>query len=120
MPILIPFDPKKHKAIDLPGGSKATEYTATAEAPDGGAWNIPQIWFNSKTGEPKLLTGDAAWNAAKDYEDSSGRKFPRFTSISVAEKAAAGRSDKGGASEKALASGGMRPKARPKRMLKLK
>ena len=97
MPSLIPFDPEKHKAIDLPGGRQATEYTATAEAPGGGAWNIPQIWFNNKTGEPKLLTGDAAWNASKDYEDSTGRRFPRFPSISAAEKAAAGKSKAGGA-----------------------
>lgn len=97
MPDLIPFDPKKHKAIELPGGRKATEYTSTAEAPGGGAWNIPQIWFNKKTGEPKLLTGDAAWNASKDYEDSTGDRFPRFPSISAAEKAAAGKSKAGGA-----------------------
>ena len=111
MPDLIPFDPKKHKAIELPGGRPATEFTATEEAPGGGAWNIPQIWFNSKTGEPKLLTGDAAWNAAKDYEDSSGKKFPRFTSISVAEKAAAKKSKSGGAL-------GIKPK--PKKLLNMK
>ena len=97
-----PFDPTKHKPIDLPGGRKATEYLASEQSPEGKAWNIPQIWFDVKTGEPKYFTGDKAWNAAKEYEDTTGKKFPRFTNIDSAVNAARNRSAEGGASKKSL------------------
>ena len=97
-----PFDPDKHNAVDLPGGRKATEYLASEESPEGGAWNIPQIWFNAKTGEAKFFTIDDAWNAAQDYEKRTGNKFPRYNSISDAVSAAKKRSDSGGASKKSL------------------
>ena len=101
---LIPFNPKIHKPIDLVGGRKATEYLASERSPEGGAWNIPQIWFNSDTGKPSYLSGDKAWNEAKNYEDRTGKKFPRFKDISAAVEAAKARSRKGGASKKSLIS----------------
>lgn len=101
---LIPFDPKKHKAIKLPGGGGATEYLASERSPEGGAWNIPTIWFDSETDKPKLLTGDKAWNAAASYEERTSKKFPRFKSISEAVDAAEKRSKAGGATNKSLIS----------------
>jgi len=99
-----PFNPKKHKAIDLPGGGKATEYLASERSPEGGAWNIPQIWFNVDTGEPSFFKGDRAWDAAKAYEDRTGKKFPRYDSIGDAVSAAKKRSSGGGASKIGLTS----------------
>jgi len=112
---LIPFDPKVHKPIDLPGGKKATEYLASERSPDGGAWNIPTIWFDKKTGKPRFLSGDKAWNAAKSYEDDTGRKFPRFDDLDAAVTAAQSRSKAGGASKGSLS---MTPKR--KKLLNLK
>lgn len=97
-----PFDPSKHTAADLPGGRKATEYLASEESPEGKAWNIPQIWFNTETGEAKFFSSDKAWNTARDYEKKTGKKFPRYDSITDAVSAAKKRSDSGGASKKSL------------------
>jgi hypothetical protein len=101
---LIPFDPKKHKPIRLPDGRRATEYLASETSPEGGAWNIPTIWFDSETGKPSFLTGDKAWNMAASYEERTGKKFPRFKSISEAVDAAKKRSSRGGATNKSLIS----------------
>tara|TARA_R110000782_G_scaffold87942_1_gene170011 strand:- start:507 stop:833 length:327 start_codon:yes stop_codon:yes gene_type:complete len=103
-----PFDPKKHKPIDLPGGQRATEYLASEESPEGQAWNIPQVWFNVETGEPNFFKGDQAWNAAKNYEDKTGKKFPRYESISKAVEAAKDRSSSGGATKSSLMNRGGR------------
>ena len=97
-----PFDPSKHTAVDLPGGRKATEYLASEQSPEGKAWNIPQIWFNTETGEAKFFASDKAWNTAQDYEKRTGNKFPRYDSISDAVSAAEKRSDSGVASRKSL------------------
>lgn len=99
---LIPFDPSKHKKISLPGGRYATEYLASETSPEGGAWNIPQIWFDSETGKPQFLSGEKAWNEAASYEERTGKKFPRFSSIDEAVEAAKKRSKAGGASKKSL------------------
>ena len=120
MPNLVPFDPKKHKPVETVGGSKATEYLASERSPEGRAWNIPQIWFEEKTGKARFLSGDRAWNAAEDYEKSTGRKFPRYDTIKDAVSAAKARSKGGGASKNPLAITGMRPKPRPKRLLNVK
>tara|TARA_R110000787_G_scaffold1978_1_gene8245 strand:+ start:813 stop:1166 length:354 start_codon:yes stop_codon:yes gene_type:complete len=115
MPQLIPFDPKRHKPIELPGGRRATEYLASEGSPEGKAWNIPQIWFDSETGDPKFLQGDRAWDAAKSYEDSTGLKFPRFETLGAAVEAAKSRSKAGGSSKQSLA---IKPKT--KTLLNLK
>lgn len=99
---LEPFNPKKHKPIDTIGNMKSTEYLASEQSPEGGAWNIPNIWFDSKTGKPRLLTGDKAWNEAFSYEKRTGKKFPRFKSIKEAVDSAKSRSKQGGASKKSL------------------
>jgi len=116
---LEPFDPKKHKPISTVGNRYATEYLASENAPDNGAWNIPTIWFDTETKEPvflsetkeeinkdgtvtKYFSNDKAWNAAFEYEKETGKKFPRFKDIPSAVEAAEKRSNKGGASEKKL------------------
>jgi len=116
---LEPFDPKKHKPIPTVGNRYATEYLASENAPDNGAWNIPTIWFDTETKEPvflsetkeeinkdgtvtKYFSNDKAWNAAFEYEKETGKKFPRFKDIPSAVEAAEKRSNKGGASEKKL------------------
>ena len=103
MASLEPFDPKKHKPIDTVAGNKATEYTTTMESPDGKIWNIPQIWFDEKTKEPKYLAGDKAWDAAAKYEERTKKKFPRFDSLEEGDTAAQERSNAGGATDKPLA-----------------
>ena len=103
MASLEPFDPKKHKPIDTVDGNKATEYTTTMKSPDGKVWNIPQIWFDEKTKEPKYLAGDKAWDAAAKYEERTKKKFPRFNSIKEGDTAAQERSNAGGATDKSLA-----------------
>ena len=115
---LEPFDPKKHKPIDTVGGMKSTEYLASEESPEGTAWNIPTIWFDKKTKEPVLRTGDDAWNTALEYEEKTGKKFPRYKSIPEAVDAAKKRSSKGGATEKKLdmAEGGAVPMNNQMRM----
>lgn len=93
-----PFDPKKHKPIELPNGGMATEYTATERSPDGKWWNIPQIWFNP-AGNP---TYPARYqNIAEAYEKKKGEQvFQRFDSQEEAVSAAQGRSDSGGGTSK--------------------
>ena len=105
---LEPFDPKKHKPVDTAGGSKATEYLASENAPEGKGyfWNIPTIWFDSATGKPTYLKGDAAWDQALDYEKKTGQKFPRFKDKDAAINAAKERSSAGGASKRSLINSG--------------
>jgi len=99
---LEPFNPKKHKPIQTVGSNYATEYLASEISPEGTAWNIPTIWFNKETGEPTYLKGDKAWNTALEYENETGKRFPRFNSIEKAVKSAESRSKRGGASKNKL------------------
>jgi hypothetical protein len=105
---LEPFNSKKHKPVDTVGGSKATEYLASENAPEGKGyfWNIPTIWFDSATGKPTYLKGDAAWDQALDYEKKTGQKFPRFKDKDAAINAAKERSSAGGASKRSLINSG--------------
>jgi hypothetical protein len=100
---LIPFDSKKHKPVKTVGGGSSTEYLASEQSPEGTAWNIPTIWFDSATGKPKYLEGDKAWNEAESYEKRTGKKFPRYKTINDAVSAAKSRSKKGGATKGGLA-----------------
>lgn len=100
---LIPFDPDIHKPVYLDdSGIPSTEYLASETSPEGGAWNIPQIWFDSETGKHQLLVGDAAWEAAFMYEIRTGKSFPRFDNIPTAVFEAEKRSRAGGASKESL------------------
>jgi len=99
--LLEPFDPKKHTPQDVGLGGASTEYLATEYAPDGSVLNFPTIWWD-ESGSPKLFEGDKgvreALAQALMYEESMGRKFPRYTEPDVAVQAAKERSQSGGAS----------------------
>ena len=98
-----PFNPKKHKPIQTVGRNYATEYTTTAKAPDGGVFTFPQIWFDTEKGESKFFGKDKGRAKALEYEELTGKKFPRHDSFEEANKVAANRSRRGGASNKRLA-----------------
>lgn len=98
-----PFNPKKHKPIQTVGSGFATEYTTTAKAPGGGVFTFPQIWFDTKSGESRFFRRDKGRAKALEYEKLTGKQFPRHDSFEKANKAAAKRSGKGGASQKQLA-----------------
>jgi hypothetical protein len=110
---LEPFNPKKHKPIQTVGSNYATEYIASEISPEGTAWNIPLIWFNTETGSPTFLPLGKAWETAYEYENETGKKFPRFNkfknidkNLDEATKSAEKRSKKGGASKGKLAKKG--------------
>ena len=97
-----PFDPKKHKPIELPNGGSATEYTATIEI-DGKFVNVPQIWFQGN----KPLFFDSGLGRSLDimvssYERGTGKMFPRFDTEAKASDAARKRSAVGGATRSLL------------------
>ena len=92
-----PFNPKTDKPIELPGGGKATEYTATIEV-DGKFVNVPQIWFQN--GKPIFFDAKAGRRLdimVNRYEAATGKMFPRFNTEAEATKAARKRSTSGGA-----------------------
>ncbi|AUQ95942.1 hypothetical protein PhaeoP66_03200 [Phaeobacter inhibens] len=104
MPVgLRPYDPDAHAPRDLGFGGQSTEYLTTNDAPDGGAWNIPQVWWTG-AGAPVVLGPDQAQNTAIDYERVTGRKFPRFETPGAGSFAAMNRSAAGGAQTNPLAS----------------
>lgn len=93
---LVPFDPSRFQPRQNADGSVSTELTATEDAPDGGYWNIPTLWFDS-AGKPHELSVQEASNRAKAYEQQTGRRFPRYKSVQEGEAAATARSAAGGA-----------------------
>jgi hypothetical protein len=99
---LEPFDPKRHKPQDVGKGGLSTELLATEKAPDGKFWNIPTVWWD-KEGKPLVVDVEQAWELAREYEQKTGRRFPRFKSIDEGVKGAKKRSGAGGASQGSLA-----------------
>jgi hypothetical protein len=92
---LAPFNPDVNKPISLPGGSQATEYSATSLDPSSGKYVVhPQIWFSGQ--EPRYLEGENGLEAALIYELNGGAAFPRFDTAAAADAWASGRSDAGG------------------------
>ena len=104
---LEPFDPAKHSPADVGLGGKSTEYLMSEKSPDGMFWNIPSIWWGPN-GNAYLFKGrpDDAWEMAKNWEENTGEKFPRFESLDAAMMAAARRSDEGGAMKSRLTQSG--------------
>lgn len=102
--LLEPFDPSKHNPKDVGLGGPSTEYLMTFEAPDGGYWNVPSIWWGPNGNAYYFPEGksDDVWNMAKEWEDKTGERFPRYDTMEGAEMAAARRSEEGGASERRL------------------
>jgi len=102
---LIPFDPRVHKPIKLPDGSIMSERTVT-EYVDGGSgqvWNIPTVWFDTRTNKGVEVDVDRAMGLAHEYERQTKNKFPRFKTIEDAVSSAQQRSQSGGATQGSLA-----------------
>jgi len=108
---LMPFDPAVNKPKDVGLGGPSTEYLATDLHPQGGTFNYPSIWWDA-SGNPVLLEGDAAYDQALQYEQTTGQRFPFYpqdtlenlkTGNSHAVDAAKMRSKNGGASYSTLA-----------------
>jgi len=97
----VPFDPKVNKPIQLPHGGIATEYTATIEL-NGKYAVVPQIWFKSDKPVYYDRGKDQLMSIVQQYEDATGKSFPRFDTISDADKYAIQRSKSGGASKSLL------------------
>ena len=91
-----PFDPATNVPRDNGDGSVSTELTVTNDAPDGGYWNIPTLWWD-KSGQPVEMPDVEAQKMALQYEQATGKKFPRFKSVDEAVSAAKARSAGGGA-----------------------
>lgn len=96
-----PFDPTRDKPIKINESDLMTERLISVDAPDGGTWAIPTVWFNS-SGEHMEFDVKTAVIAAERYEQSTGKKFPRFTSVAKAEAFIRDRSSKGGASKQSI------------------
>lgn len=101
---LEPFDPNKHRPVDLGLGGNSTEYLATEQDDDGLPFNFPTIWFNERGKAFKLPT-ETARMLSLDYEKITGKKFPRFDrgNFGAAVEAAQHRSAMGGAMKGLLA-----------------
>lgn len=99
---LRPFDNRVDTPRDMGLGGLSTEYLATNDAPDGGYWNIPQIWWNGAG--PVYLPHETAQSLAMDYEALTRRRFPRFVAPDAGAMAAANRSRQGGGQVGPLAS----------------
>jgi hypothetical protein len=102
---LEPFDPNKHQPRDVGLGGLSTEYTVTQDSPDGNVWVVPSIWWD-QNGDPVVLKDEQQINQlAKQYEQSTGREFPRFPAgqYELADQWAQNRSAQGGASAVPLA-----------------
>ena len=98
---LEPFDPSKHSAQDVGLGGMSTEYIATDYDSEGRPFNYPTIWFD-QSGKAYYLP-DQAYSLAIDYENVTGKRFPRFEEVSHGAWSAMNRSAMGGATQGVLA-----------------
>jgi hypothetical protein len=74
---LVPFDKDIHTPRDVGFGGPSTEYTMTVDAPDGQVAVIPSIWWDTN-GEPVVLDQRDAERRSFEYEQETGKQFPRF------------------------------------------
>jgi hypothetical protein len=102
---LVPFDKDIHTPRDVGFGGPSTEYTMTVDAPDGQVAVIPSIWWDTN-GEPVVLDQRDAERRSFEYEQETGKQFPRFPAgdYELADAYAQARTRQGGASESPLAS----------------
>ena len=99
----VPFDPAKHKPVQLEDGRRMTERLVTTPSPDNQWWAVPSVWFN-QDGEHIVLDEETAAAIAKRYEEDTGKRFPRFKGEPEATGFAKDRSSKGGATKRSLMS----------------
>jgi hypothetical protein len=78
------------------GDYEMTEYTMTVKDPSGKFVLIPSIYMNENNKPVRFTQESQAFNAAMNYEQSSGKKFPRFKTPEEADKFAEKRSKSGG------------------------
>jgi hypothetical protein len=82
-------------------GSHSTEITRTIQDDEGNWIVIPSLWNDN--GKYVELGERESVFASRDYERSSGKRFPRFSSLEEAEKFAVERSRSGGVGVSPLA-----------------
>jgi len=78
------------------GDYEMTEYTVTVQDPSGKFVVVPSIYMNENNKPVQFKKESQVFNAAMNYEQSSGKKFPRFNTQEEADKFAKKRSDSGG------------------------
>ena len=78
------------------GDYEMTEYTMTVKDPSGKFVLVPSIYMNENNKPVRFTKESQAFNAAMNYEQSSGKKFPRFKTPEEADKFAEKRSKSGG------------------------
>ena len=78
------------------GDYEMTEYTMTVKDPSGKFVLIPSIYMNENNKPVRFIKESQALNAAMNYEQSSGKNFPRFKTPEEAGKFAEKRSKSGG------------------------
>ena len=93
---LEPFNPAKHSPQDVGLGGMSTEFLVTDYDPQGKPFNYPTIWFDQ--GGRAYYLPDQAYSLAIDYENATGRRFPRFDEVGQGAFSAMNRSAMGGAS----------------------
>lgn len=90
------------ESVPLPGGGKATEYTVSIPTTRKDQWiTAPSIWM-TPSGARRFGDSDVR-RLVKQYEDRTGKKFPRHKSVEEAEGAAKARSEAGGVGSGPLA-----------------
>jgi len=80
-----------------------TEVTMTFEDPSGKFVVVPSIYMNENNKPVQFTKESQVFNAAMNYEQSSGKKFPRFNTPEEADKFAEKRSESGGVKKGPLA-----------------
>ena len=80
-----------------------TEYTMTVQDPSGKFVLVPSIYMNENNKPVRFTKESQALKAAMNYEQSSGKKFPRFKTPEEADKFAEKRSQSGGVKNGPLA-----------------
>lgn len=78
------------------GDYEMTEYTMTFEDPSGKFVVVPSIYMNENNKPVQFTKESQVFNAAMNYEQSSGKRFPRFNTPEEADKFAEKRSKSGG------------------------
>jgi len=78
------------------GDYEMTEYTMTVQDPSGKFVLVPSIYMNENNKPVRFTKESQALKAAMNYEQSSGKKFPRFNTQEEADNFAEKRSKSGG------------------------
>ena len=93
---------KKNESVKVKSGPhrdgdyEMTEYTMTVKDPSGKFVLVPSIYMNENNKPVQFKKESQVFNAAMNYEQSSGKRFPRFNTPEEADKFAEKRSKSGG------------------------